>query len=140
MIITRISGGLGNQMFQYAIAKSLAKRNNDVFKLDLPYYTKQTLRKYELNLFSIDENIASEDECIKLRGKEGLLYKVLNKCSEGRSLSYTLTIGQLLGILILVYDMKSLVYPFAFQLLVFIFLKWRASKDVFRFNRRNSKC
>ena len=68
------------------------------------------------------------------------IYKVLNKCSEGRSLSYTLTIGQLLGILILVHDMKSLVYPFAFQLLVFIFLKWRASKDVFRFNRRNAKC
>jgi len=79
MIITRISGGLGNQMFQYAIAKAIAKKNNDVFKLDLSFYPKQTLRKYELDLLNIDEHIASEDECIKLRGKENLVFKVKNR-------------------------------------------------------------
>ena len=79
MIITRISGGLGNQMFQYAIARSMAKRNNDIFKMDLSFYPKQTLRKYELNLFDIEENIASEKECVKFRGREGLFLKVLNK-------------------------------------------------------------
>ena len=79
MIITRISGGLGNQMFQYAIAKSIAKKNNDVFKLDLSFYPKQTLRKYELDLLNIDEQIASEDECIKFRAKENLVFKVKNR-------------------------------------------------------------
>lgn len=79
MIITRISGGLGNQMFQYAIARSMAQRNVNIFKLDISFYPKQTLRKYELDLFNIDENIATEKECIKLRGNEGFLFKVLKK-------------------------------------------------------------
>ena len=35
MIITKINGGLGNQMFQYAIAKAIAIKNNDSFKLDI---------------------------------------------------------------------------------------------------------
>jgi len=79
MIITRISGGLGNQMFQYAIAKAMAKKNSDIFKLDISFYPKQTLRKYELNQFNIEENIASEKECVKLRGKEDFLFKVKRK-------------------------------------------------------------
>jgi len=79
MIITRISGGLGNQMFQYAMAKSMAKKNNDIFKLDTSFYPKQTLRKYELNLFNIDENIATKDECIGFRGKEKLIFRIKNK-------------------------------------------------------------
>ena len=38
MIITNIFGGLGNQMFQYAIAKSIAVKNKDVFKLDITLF------------------------------------------------------------------------------------------------------
>ena len=79
MIITRISGGLGNQMFQYAIAKSMAKKNDDIFKLDVSFYPKQTLRKYELNFFNIEENIASEKECIEQRGKEEFFFKLKRK-------------------------------------------------------------
>lgn len=79
MIITRISGGLGNQMFQYAIAKAIAKRNKDIFKLDISFYPKQTLRKYELDQFNIEENIANEEECIKFRGNEDLIFKVKRK-------------------------------------------------------------
>ena len=79
MVIVRLMGGMGNQMFQYAIAKSMAQRNNDIFKLDLSFYPKQTLRKYELDLFKINENIATEKECIKLRGKEGFFFKIANK-------------------------------------------------------------
>ena len=79
MIITRISGGLGNQMFQYAIAKAMAKRNNDTFKLDLSFYPRQSLRKYELDLFKIVENIAIKSECRTFRGNEGLIYKVFKK-------------------------------------------------------------
>lgn len=79
MIITRIKGGLGNQMFQYAITKSMAQRNNDVYKLDISFYPKQTLRTYELNLFNIDETIATEQECIELREKKGLFRKITKK-------------------------------------------------------------
>jgi len=69
MIITRISGGLGNQMFQYAIAKAMAKKNGDIFKLDISFYPKQTLRKYELNHFNIEENIAIEEIIRMLKNK-----------------------------------------------------------------------
>ena len=57
MIITRISGGLGNQMFQYAMAKAMAKKNGDNFKLDISFYPQQALRKYELNLFNVSRFI-----------------------------------------------------------------------------------
>jgi hypothetical protein len=91
MIITRITGGLGNQMFQYAIAKSIAKKNSDIFKLDISFYPKQSLRKYELNLFNIEENIATEEECARLRGSEGLWFKIKRKLnlSINRPKSYT---------------------------------------------------
>lgn len=34
MIIVNLKGGLGNQMFQYALGRRLALKNNDVLKLD----------------------------------------------------------------------------------------------------------
>ncbi len=66
-------------MFQYAIAKSMAIKNNDIFKLDVTFYPKQTLRKYELDLFNIEENLASQKEIDSLKGKEGFIDKVKNK-------------------------------------------------------------
>ena len=67
------------------------------------------------------------------------IYKVLIRCSKGRDLSYLLTIGQLSGIMILSYDEKSLFYPLFFELVVFSFLRWRASIDVKRYKKRGLK-
>lgn len=79
MIIVRISGGLGNQMFQYAIGKAMAVKNQDCLKLDTSFYTKPTHLNYELNLFNIDEAVATEGECKELRGSEGLFFKMSKK-------------------------------------------------------------
>jgi len=68
------------------------------------------------------------------------IYKLLDKCSKGRDLSYILTIGQLVGIILLVYEVKSLFYPLFFEFIIFCFLKWRASVDVKRKLKRSSKC
>ena len=38
MLIARITGGIGNQLFQYAFIRSLALKLNDKFKLDLSWY------------------------------------------------------------------------------------------------------
>jgi hypothetical protein len=38
MIIIRISGGIGNQLFQYALGRALSLRNNDELKLDISFY------------------------------------------------------------------------------------------------------
>lgn len=62
MIVVRLIGGLGNQMFQYAIARSLADRYNVVLKLDLSGYEQYTLRHYELGGFNIRAEIADRPD------------------------------------------------------------------------------
>ncbi len=67
MIIVKIWGGLGNQMFQYAAAKALAAKNNAVLKLDVSHFNKQpkdeTVRTYRLHVFpNIREGLASDQE------------------------------------------------------------------------------
>lgn len=60
-IIVRIFGGLGNQMFQYAAAKSLALNNGATLKLDISSFDQQisseTPRQYALGIFT---NITDE--------------------------------------------------------------------------------
>ncbi len=69
MIISKISGGLGNQMFQYAIAKAIAIKNNNTFKLDISAYESYKLHNgYRLNIFSIEESLATKKEIIYLAG------------------------------------------------------------------------
>lgn len=77
MIITKIIGGLGNQMFQYAIARSIAEERKDAFLLDISYFKNYTLHNgYRLDQFNITENIASLEEIKKLKGSESLLSKI----------------------------------------------------------------
>ncbi len=49
----RISGGLGNQMFQYAAARALALRTGASLDLDLSFYDKGRHRGYELGAFPL---------------------------------------------------------------------------------------
>ena len=58
MIITKLNGGLGNQMFQYAAGKRLAIKNNTELKIDNTEYQANNYRAYGLNNFNIIENIA----------------------------------------------------------------------------------
>jgi hypothetical protein len=59
-------GGLGNQMFQYAAAKSLALKLNCKLYLDTDFFYKTeknsnyTQREYQLNIFPIDEIIINK--------------------------------------------------------------------------------
>lgn len=62
MIKLILTGGLGNQMFEYAAAKSLALKLNTVLELDLYALnkkTKGTQRNLELDIFDLDLNISS---------------------------------------------------------------------------------
>lgn len=62
MIISRLIGGLGNQMFQYAIGRSLAYANKSELKLDLSGYKTYTLHKYSLKNFSIIEDFGDKKD------------------------------------------------------------------------------
>jgi hypothetical protein len=41
MIITQLNGGLGNQMFQYAMGRTLAVHHNTELKLDMTQFNNQ---------------------------------------------------------------------------------------------------
>ena len=64
MVIMRLFGGLGNQLFQYAYGRQLALNKNVMLKLDITsgfrgdYYE----RKYSLDYFNIVENIADKKD------------------------------------------------------------------------------
>lgn len=66
MIVSRIWAGLGNQLFQYAAGKSLATFHKTTFKMDPRWYSLsifgETVRRYELDVFNICAEIASEAE------------------------------------------------------------------------------
>lgn len=57
MIKIILSGGLGNQMFQYAAGRALALRHNTTLSADIYLLNKKTnatIRNYELTVFNID--------------------------------------------------------------------------------------
>ena len=65
MIIVKLNGGLGNQMFQYALGKHLANKHRTKLKLDVSEYATHDLRRYELHRFKIKDEIISEEELNK---------------------------------------------------------------------------
>ncbi len=69
MIIVKLIGGLGNQMFQYAAGRSIAGRLGTVLKLDIENFDKEgvTIRNYGLKIFRIQENIASFKDIAKTK-------------------------------------------------------------------------
>ena len=73
MIIVKLMGGLGNQMFQYAAARRLAHHHNTELKLDLTFLKGSqpgcTPRSYELSPFHIQAAIASSREVAEITGR-----------------------------------------------------------------------
>lgn len=66
MIVSRLQGGLGNQMFQYAAGRALALRVGAELKLDVASYERSTLRSYALGPFPIRAGIAGRCEVERL--------------------------------------------------------------------------
>lgn len=66
MIVVRITGGLGNQLFQYALGRTLALRHDAPLLLDLSHYQEQgsdhTRRCCELDAFATRWREATPEE------------------------------------------------------------------------------
>lgn len=81
MITTNLKGGLGNQIFQYAVGRAISIKRKDALCLDISGYIKHnpinTPRKYSLSPFNIKAETPSMDEIEKLRNPYGILTKAL---------------------------------------------------------------
>ena len=66
MFIVKVHYGLGNQLFQYALARSLAVRRNADFRLDKSFFSTDVFaehpRVYQLDQFNILQRLATADE------------------------------------------------------------------------------
>lgn len=62
MIISRLIGGIGNQMFQYACGLAVAQKHNVPLKLDLRGFDQQKLRRPSLHHFNISAPAAAPSE------------------------------------------------------------------------------
>lgn len=99
MIITRLQGGMGNQMFQYALGRALSVKNGTPFKLDREIYkiNNSIERHYDLDIFNIIEEIAQKEEIpffYRNSNNNKFLSKInsiLNKIlkNKGKELSFT---------------------------------------------------
>jgi hypothetical protein len=57
-MVVSLSGGLGNQMFQYAFGRSLSIARHEEVLFDRSSYANDKLRHYELNCFNLDMKFA----------------------------------------------------------------------------------
>jgi hypothetical protein len=89
MIITKIKGGLGNQLFQYAVGRAVALHHKVPLKLDLTIFETYKLHNgYRLDQFAIQADIAPKNEIIKLKGGNNVLFSALRKVGLVKRKSY----------------------------------------------------
>src|SRR5690348_10882253 len=85
-VITRLMGGLGNQMFQYAAGKALAQKNNVPLLFDRSFLDqrgkniKYTIRDFELDVYNLQTQFATSGEIEKAMRIENSL--LLRKFSD----------------------------------------------------------
>ena len=89
MIITKIKGGLGNQLFQYAVGRAVALHHKVPLKLDLTIFETNKLHNgYRLDQFAIQSDIATKNEIFNLKGGNNVLFSALRKAGFVKRKSY----------------------------------------------------
>ena len=89
MIITKIKGGLGNQLFQYAAGRAVALHHKVPLKLDTTIFETYKLHNgYRLDQFAIQAEIAADNEIINLKGRNNVLFSALRKAGLVKRKSY----------------------------------------------------
>jgi hypothetical protein len=67
MIVVNLCGGLGNQMFQYALGRNLALKNHTELKLDISQVENYDPYSSRLDVFNIPLNLASKSQLRLIR-------------------------------------------------------------------------
>jgi hypothetical protein len=80
MVIVKLIGGLGNQLFQYALGRRIAKTHGAQLKLDISSFATYKLHHgYALGAFDVKADIAAPEEVERLIGRPTLIRKMLRK-------------------------------------------------------------
>ena len=92
MIVVKLMGGLGNQLFQYATGRALALKYQTELKLDLSFLNSDpknvyTKRELELHVFNVSANIATDKE-VDAFSKRTLIQKIVRKISPNSPSKY----------------------------------------------------
>ena len=62
MIIVKLRGGLGNQLFEYSFGRAIQEKTNQPLILDISDYKEsQPQREYELGHFRLGKNVTTDD-------------------------------------------------------------------------------
>lgn len=79
MIIAKIDGGLGNQMFKYATGLHLSWLHDTDLKLDISWFDNvglnEAVRTYDLGVFNIQESFASEEDIARALKKKLIFFQ-----------------------------------------------------------------
>ena len=67
MVIVKIFGGLGNQLFQYSMGRAVGLKNGVDIKLDITNFKIGRPRKYELSNFCIDGDLATRKDISRIK-------------------------------------------------------------------------
>jgi hypothetical protein len=84
-VIVKLSGGLGSQMFQYALGRRLSIEGEYTLKLDTSWFKTSKDTHYGLNHFNIEEVFATPKEVRQIKNNNGILkylYLIANKNSH----------------------------------------------------------
>ncbi len=80
MIVSKLTGGLGNQLFQYAAGRRLAHARGTQLALDTHAFQGHTPRRYALGPFQTIENFASPEEVAALTAAQrGLGRRIMTR-------------------------------------------------------------
>lgn len=85
--IVKLNGGLGNQMFQWALGRALEKKTGVKTIFDMSFFEKGYARPYELNIFNLNAQFV-EDFWLKL--KLNILWRFRKKLNGKKFLGLTL--------------------------------------------------
>ncbi|MDN3658332.1 alpha-1,2-fucosyltransferase [Ferruginibacter paludis] len=92
MIVVELQGGLGNQMFQYALGRHLAVLNNAKLHVDTHYLNARrprknfTFRTLDLDIFNIEINVAPVPVSKKYGSHKSIFTKIINRCIQPKPL------------------------------------------------------
>ena len=90
MIVVRFTGGLGNQMFQYALGLNLALKNKTDLKIDTSLLLDRsqpheivTHRNLDIDILNVKMNLATQEDIWYFNGRshKNIFGKILNKIS-----------------------------------------------------------